>query len=203
MIEQGKIDPDKLINLSPSSFDSEDESMYFKPAAYRQSIDLPGGYSTDIKDEYRAMQDLHEAASDLVVEPFALTHNPEGYVMEYVEGESLNEVMRSDLSGYDVEAILEDINRLGNTIKAEGVPHGDLRNGNFIIEGSDSVKVIDAAGIPEDLEAPGVGTVRQQAVNWDITDINERVIDQLVEASDTDLDPMDYYVGHPVQTLAD
>lgn len=202
MVKQGKIDPDALINLSPHSFDVEADSMYFKPAEYRQSIDLPGGYTTDIQDEYRSMQELHEAENSLVVEPFALTRNPDGYVMEYVEGESLNEVMKSDLSGYDIESILDDAHQLGESIKSEEVPHGDIRRANFIVEGVDSLKVIDAAGIPEDLEAPGVGTVRQQAVTWDITDINERIIDRLVDEAEVDLDADDYHVEHPVQTVA-
>lgn len=201
MFKQGKIDPDTLINLSPYSFDAEADSMYFKPAEYRQSIDLPGGYSTSIEDEYQVMEELHGIAGGLVVEPFALTREPEGYVMEYVDGEGLNEVLRRDLSDYDIEAMLEDVRSFGEIIKDEGVPHGDIRRGNFIVDDSDSLKIIDAAGIPEGIEGPGFGTLRDQAVIWDITDLNERIIDQLVEESDLEVDSSRYYIEHPKQNI--
>ncbi|MFQ3308184.1 MAG: serine/threonine protein kinase [Candidatus Nanohaloarchaea archaeon] len=200
MVKQGKLDSSILEQRSTKGADIEEDSLYFKPAEYRQIIELPGGYTTDIENEYQAMTELHEVAEDLVVKPYFLTDDPEGYVMEYIEGISLNKALNQEREVYNFEEVIEDLHSLGKTIRSEGIPHGDIRNRNFIVEDSGSLKAIDAAGIPEDVESPGVGTLRDQAVIWDIVDIND-IIDKIADKTKTRIDAGEYHIETPVQNI--
>ncbi len=196
MLDKGKISFEDA-NRFLSDSDITHDTLYFKPADSRQGIELPGGYSTDISDEYSSMQRLYDTAPGLVVEPVKIVDDPEGYFMEYVEGRNLETVMKDDLDEYDVDYMLKQASNLGREIRESSVPHGDIRASNFILKEDSELRVIDPAGIPEDLETQGVVPVNQQAVNWDITDLNEYIINRLIKESGLDMEPEDYHVERP------
>jgi tRNA A-37 threonylcarbamoyl transferase component Bud32 len=191
-MEQGKVKTDEVANFLPDEL--EDEYVYFKPESSRQSIELPTGYSTTIEDEYHALADMHEAYPDHVVEPYSFSEDFNGYFMEFVEGEGLDRVYQKGFQDYNPREIASSITDLGEMMKEEGIAHGDIRRENIMITEGNNPILIDAAGITEDLEARGPGKLRDRAVNWDITDINERIIDSLLE---DDVEKESYYVNHP------
>ena len=195
MLEKGKTSLDDAHRFLSDS-DVTHDTLYFKPADSRQGIELPGGYSTDSTDEYRSMQRLYDEAPDLVVEPVELVDNPAGYFMEYVEGRNLETVLKEDVTDYEVEYMLEQVSSLGEEIRRSGVPHGDIRASNFILTDDSELMVIDPAGIPEDVDSQRVVSMDQQAVNWDITDLNEYIIDRLIDEANLDEDPDEYHIAH-------
>ncbi len=195
MLEKGKISFEDA-NRFLSDSDVTHDTLYFKPADSRQGIELPGGYSTDIIDEYRSMQRLYDVAPDLAVEPFELVDDPAGYFMEYVEGRNLETVLREDISDYDVDYVLQQAGSLGEKIKESGVPHGDIRASNFILTSESELMAIDPAGIPEDIDSQRVISLDQQAVNWDITDLNEYIIDRLIDESGFNESSEEHHIPH-------
>ena len=195
MLEKGKISFEDA-NRFLSDSDVTHDTLYFKPADSRQGIELPGGYSTDITDEYRSMQRLYDVAPDLAVEPVELVDDPAGYFMEYVEGRNLETVLREDISDYDVDYVLQQAGSLGEKIKESGVPHGDIRASNFILTSESELMAIDPAGIPEDIDSQRVISIDQQAVNWDITDLNEYIIDRLIDESGFNENSEEYHIPH-------
>ncbi len=196
MLEKGKTSLEDA-NRFLSSSDTTHDVLYFKPGDSRQGIELPGGYSTDIEDEYNAMQRLYSETPSMVVEPVQFVDEPEGYFMEYVECRNLQSVIGDDLEKYDIEYVLEQVSDFGRDIRDSGVPHGDIRASNFIITDESEVKAIDPAGIPEKIDAQTVVPLDQQAVNWDITDLNDYIIERVIEESETGLDAEEYRVAHP------
>lgn len=191
-MKQGRIKAEEVNSFLPDNLD--DEYVYFKPDSSRQGIELPNGYSTTIEDEYHALVDLHESYPEHVVEPYTFSEDLNGYFMEFIEGECLSEIYQRDFQNYDSEEIASGINDLGELMKEERIAHGDIRRENIMVTPENQPVLIDAAGITEEQEARGPGKLRTRAVNWDITDINERIIDTILGE---DAEKESYHVEHP------
>lgn len=143
----------------------EQENLFYKSGEHRTSNTrvLDNGELVEyncIEAEYRSVKRLHSSAPDLTVEPYFLktdsNGNPEGYVMEYLEGTTLQQYLdpegvasKEDLNGKKVG---NQLSEFLNKIESDLEPHGDLKAWNIMIDEESNITVFDPVGYPENLD---------------------------------------------------
>ena len=119
----------------------------------RTTIAADSGRETSMKDEYDAMVALHSILGDQAVKPHEYSAEGEfdQYTMEMIDGDTLEDVMfgpaKYHYDSNDIIDFISQIKEIQSKLKQSGIEHGDIKAGNFLVDGKTKrVKLFDPAG---------------------------------------------------------